>query len=172
MDNHLFISYKHKAASAKVALRFHDYLKAVSGGLKFSLFMDTDIDAAQLWSSEIQTQLEKTTHFVCLLTTSYWTAPQCQRELFFALDQFNKNSSPKLLFVLVEKLNPAWFVFDQVEGTGALTSDDPAIQSVGDINFLGPFDKQRQLIRLQHENDALLQDQFFQLTERIQKVLN
>ena len=66
MANHLFISYKHQAASAKVALRMHEYLTAVSAGMNFSLFMDTDIDAAELWSDVIEKELEKTTHFVCL----------------------------------------------------------------------------------------------------------
>ena len=108
MANHLFISYKHQEVSAKVALRFYEYLSAVSTGMGFTVFMDTDIDAAELWSDEIQNELQKTTHFVCLLTTSYWIAPQCKRELFFALDKFKIKRSPRILFVLVEDLDPQW----------------------------------------------------------------
>ena len=171
MASHLFISYKHQDASAKVAQRFYQYLTAISGGMGFTLFMDTDIDAAELWSDEIQNNLEKTTHFVCLLTTAYWIAPQCRRELDFALAKFKANGSPRLLFVLVEELDPQWFKFDAASGTGELSGEGLNVDSVGDINFLGPFNEQRQLIRLKHHDDAGLQDQFFQLAKGIQKVL-
>ena len=171
MANHLFISYKHKRDSAKVALRFYEYLSAVAGGLGFTVFMDTEIDAADVWTLEIEKELEKTTHFICLLTTSYWTAEQCQLELSFALDKFNEKGSPRILFVLVEDLDPQWLKFDKATGKPKLKGDGKIIKSVGDINFLGPFNENRQLVRMQYENDAKLQDQFYKLVKRIAKVL-
>jgi hypothetical protein len=171
MANHLFISYKHQEVSANVALRFYQYLSAISGGMGFTIFMDTEIEAAERWSDKIENELEKTTHFVCLLTTSYWIAPQCRRELFFALDKFEKKGTPRILFVLVEDLDPQWFKFDEGTAKVELKGDGPDIKSVGDINFLGPFNENRQLVRLQHENGAQLQDQFFKLAKRIEEVL-
>lgn len=170
--HHIFISYKHGDPSTKIAKSFYDHLAAVSDGLDFDIYMDDkDNLAGDIWSENVATALQRCTHFIALLNTAYWLSKECRRELRVALERFEHGQIPRLLFVKAEEIRPDLFRFDKDRGTGELTSDDPQIRKVSDLHFLGPFDQNIQLVRLDWENQGKLSDQFAQLLNRLEKTL-
>ena len=88
-----------------------------------------------------------------------------------ALERFEHDQIPRILFVKAEEIRPDLFRFDKDRGTGELSSDDPQIKKVSDLHFLGPFDQNTQLVRLDWENSGKLSDQCAQLFDRLERTL-
>ena len=171
-NSHLFISYKHGDPSTRIAKSLYDYLDAVSDALKFEIFMDDEaLRASDNWQEIIDQALAKATHFIALLGTDYWLSGACQHELCKAVERFETEGSPKLLFVMAESIRPDLFTFDKSRRTGRLSSSNPTINKVGDLQFLGPFDDNNRLVRLAWEHPAIFNDQLAQLLERLERTL-
>ena len=169
---HIFISYKHGNPSTQIAKALYDYLDAVSDALGFEIFMDDEANrAGDDWQKNIDQALAKTTHFISLLGTAYWLSSACRQEVCQALARFEKESSPRLLFVMAETIRPDLFTFDKDRRTGRLQSDNPQIYRVGDIHFLGPFDGNSGLVRLEPAHPAIFNDQLAQLLGRLERTL-
>jgi hypothetical protein len=168
----IFISYKHAEPSTGVAFELRDALKVVAQGLGFSVFIDDDdLRASDLWKEKIDAALGEMTHFVALLNNRYWLSGECRRELNAAIKRFENKRKTKLLFVLVQAMNPAWLVLDEDRSSGKLTSKNPRIKTLGEIHFLGPYNSAKQLIRLDYENPARLSDQIDQLVRHLSLIL-
>ncbi len=132
---------------------------------------DHDIEPADLFDQKIIAALDRTTHFIVLLTNSYWSSEYCRKELARAVERFEKGRKALLLFVKVEELDPNHFTFAKDRVSGRIKSANPLIQKIGDVQFLGPFNEARQLVRLQWENEAKLGDQIAQLVRRLGRVV-
>ena len=169
---HIFISYKHGIPSTQIAKALYDHLEAVSDALDFEIFMDDEANrAGDDWQKNIDQALAKTTHFISLLSTAYWLSSACRQEVCQVLARFEKEGSPRLLFVMAETIRPDLFTFDKDRKTGRLQSDNPQVNRVGDIHFLGPFDSSTRLVRLEPERPALFNDQLAQLLRRLERAL-
>lgn len=156
----VFISYKHNDPWARLAKRFHLRLAPMAGALGYSVFLDKeDIKGGDVWRKEIQDKLTETTHFVAFLCDEYWQSTECRKELDFALSGFRKSRTPKLLFVLAERMKPEYLIFDESERAGEV------VKAVGDLQFLGPFDDQHRLVRLEWNDAARLSDQMAELAD-------
>jgi hypothetical protein len=174
-DSYIFISYKHGDPWTRLAKRFYTKLAAISKGLGFRLFMDDEIiEGGNLWSDEVERALNETTHFVCFLCDDYWLSEQCRRELLHALNRYEASGVarvPRLLFVLAERMRPEFLTFDDERRSGVLTSEDPKVGRVSDVHFLGPFDENVRLVRLEWNDVGKLSDQMAQLIDRLEVTL-
>lgn len=132
---------------------------------------DHDIEPADLFDQQILAALDRATHFVVLLTNSYWSSEYCRKELSRAVQRFEDTRSVRLLFVKVEELDPNHFIFTRDRTAGRIRSDHPVINRIGDVQFLGPFNDSVQLVRLQWEKEAKLGDQIAQLVLRLGRVI-
>jgi hypothetical protein len=170
----VFISYRHGEPWTDLTRRLHIRLKNVSRALGFDLFIDEGMDAGVLWAAHLQEQLKATTHFVCILCDDYWESVECQRELMFAVESFRATGEPRLLFVLAEAMSPEYLTFDNDGQSGRL--DRPGdggrvVQSVSDVNFLGPFDSNRRLEPLSQDSAPRFAEQLTQLVKRLKETL-
>jgi hypothetical protein len=136
------------------------------------------MQSGPLWRQEIDDRLNATTHFIALLCDAYWDSEECRRELHFVLKRFEGRADPsshmpRLLFVRAGEMDPSWFTFDEARRVGALSSEDPRINKLSDVNFLGPFDFEghRKLEILDWENQARLDRQLGQLRDRFRQTL-
>jgi hypothetical protein len=171
-DPYIFISYKHGDPWTKLAKRFYIKLAAISEGLGLRLFMDDkDIAGGDLWSARVEQALIETTHFVCFLCDEYWLSDECRRELHHALKRYEAGGVPRLLFVLAERMRPEFLTFNEQRRSGVLTSEDPKVGKVSDVHFLGPFDDNVRLTRLEWQDAGKLSDQMAQLLDRIEVTL-
>lgn len=172
-SNQIFISYKHGDQSTLIAKSFYDHLDAVSDALDMDIYMDDkDNLGGDVWSEKVNDALTRCTHFIVLLNTAYWLSKECRRELRVALQRFEHGKVPRLLFVKSEEIRPDLFTFNKDRQSGELTSDDPQLHRVGDLHFLGPFDDNTRLVRLDWDNKGRLSDQFAQLLNRLERTLN
>lgn len=168
----IFISYKHGDPWTRLAKRLHTRLSPISRGMGFRVFMDDkDIKGGDLWSREVETALKETTHFIALLCDEYWLSRECMRELHSAIKRYEKSAAPRVLFVLAEKMRPEFLTFDEARQQGTLTSSNKRIGKVSDVHFLGPFDDNVRLVRLEWNDPAKLGDQFAQLIDRLEATL-
>lgn len=180
---YVFISYKHEKYTTRVTKMFFDKLLNYQTGLGLSgVFMDKGrVKAGDPWREDIRAALEQTTHFVVMLTDAYWQSDECRRELAYALDRYHSGGSDqmRLLFVQVQQIAPDLLVFKQddpdakvglVRVKKGLSKIVPDLQTVGDLQFLGPFDKCSRLVRLPTE-DPLRDDALFQLVQRLKETL-
>ena len=55
--------------------------------------------------------------------------------------------------------------------SGRINSEHPVIQKIGDVNFLGPFDGQLRLVRMDWEHAGIFSDQIGQLVKRLERVI-
>ena len=132
---------------------------------------DHEVEPADLFDEKIVSALDRTTHFVVLLTNAYWGSDYCRKEVARIVERFEAQAPVRLLFVLVEDLNPDYFLFTRDRLAGRIKSTSPLIEKIGDVQFLGPFDENRRLVRLAWENEARLGDQIAQLIRRLQRVI-
>ena len=168
----IFISYKHADTSTQIAQRLYSKLRVYSEALDLEVYLDDKHNkGGDVWSEEIETELNRMTHFIGLLSDEYWLSEQCQRELLHGVNRFEKNGSVRLLFVLAEKMNPALLTLNKARGAGKLASNNPSIQKLGDLHFLGPFDQNTCLERLAFEDKAKFGDQLEQLISRLRATL-
>lgn len=136
------------------------------------VFMDDNaIEPADLFDREIVAALDRTTHFIVLLTNSYWSSEYCRKEVARVVQRFEDGNAVRLLFVKAEELDPRHFTFSKDRSAGRIKSRDPIIEKVGDVQFLGPFDTSLRLVRLEWDNEAKLSDQLAQLVARLERVI-
>lgn len=170
----IFISYKHADYSTKIAKKLRVALEVISEALNFRIFLDDDtIRSSDDWREQIDHALGEMTHFIALLTDEYLakSSTECRRELLTAIQRYEDNKKTKLLFIMVDEINPSLVVLAGERKAGKLVSDDPKINSLGDIHFLGPFNAAKQLVRLVWEDDAILRQQIKQLLDNFQRTL-
>ncbi len=179
---YVFISYRHEPNTTGVATQFYDQLRMYRQGFGLDgIFMDKDkLTAGELWRDEVQAALERTTHFVAMLTNGYWLSDECHKELAFAVERYRAGGTAalRLLFVQVQQIAPELLAFEQpaTDVNAAFVNEQlgkayPQLKTVGDLQFLGPFDAYARLVRLPPENDPLLGDALFQLMMRLKATL-
>jgi hypothetical protein len=168
----IFISYRHEAPTTDIAQRLRAALLPPAQGWNAEVFMDSrDVEPGTLFDKKIMAALDRTTHFIVLLTNAYWNSPYCQKELRRAMRRFGRSRSVLPLFVKAEELDPDHFTFGQDRSSGRIRSKDAVIRKIGDVQFLGPFNEQWQLVRLKWEEPAALGDQIAQLIRRLQPLI-
>jgi hypothetical protein len=168
----IFISYKHAPPTTPIARDLYTALVPASEAWGAELFMDEQaIEPAGLFDPVIVAALDRCTDCIVLLSNAYWASAYCRKELLRVLGRFETDRSARLHFVMVEKLDPNHFTFAKDRAAGRIVSDDPVVQKIGDVQFLGPFDDYGRLVRLQWDQPALLGDQIAQLVERLGKVV-
>ncbi|MFC4706345.1 MULTISPECIES: toll/interleukin-1 receptor domain-containing protein [Paraburkholderia] len=171
----MFISYRHGDPWTRIARKFHNHLLPISGPLGFTLFLDdSDIQAADRFETIIKNNLDKTSHFIVLLCDDYWLSEWCRKELDYAVRRYQETGTPRLLFVLAEAMNPHYLIFDAAHPTGTLRDADGGesqLSRVSDLLFLGPFDPNLRLVRLDLENPVRLADQIHEMSVRLQRTL-
>lgn len=169
----VFISYKHSGYSTVVARKLRDALEVVSDALEIRVFLDDEINPSDEWKATVDVALGEMTHFIALLTNEYLLkrSTECRRELLAAVQRYEDGRRTKLLFVLVDDINPGLISLSGDRKAGRLLSDDPRVENLGKINFLGPYNRAKQLVRLEWENEAKLQDQIRQLIDNFQRTL-
>jgi hypothetical protein len=171
----IFISYRHEGPdppTTALARRLRAALTPATEVWDADLFMDDhDLEPAELFDPKILQALDRTTHFIVLLTNSYWGSEYCRKELNRVIDRFERDRSVRLLFVKVDELDPNYFMFNKDRTAGRLQSVHPVIDKIGDVQFLGPFDEQLRLVRLKWEQPGVLVDQIGQLVKRVERVV-
>lgn len=167
----IFISYRHGDPSTVIAREVYTALDAVADGLGFDLFMDQhDIEPADLFDEVILEGLDRTTHFLALLDNEYWASSYCRKELAHAITRYEKHEPVRILFVKAGAIRPEYMMLKRDREAGRITTE-PLIERIGDLQFLGPFDRARRLDRLKHENLAELRDQISDLIDELARVL-
>jgi hypothetical protein len=170
----IFLSYKRGEPTTEIAellfKRIQVNLEGDTYGFSETFFDQHSIDAGADWNEEIDQALAETTHFVALLSDDYWLSKQCQRELQDAVALYEQKGSPKLLFVLTEKMDPNALSIATNSKTAALKTPFPKVKNVGQINFLGPYDQAGRLVKLKCNDITALKDQLFDLTQDIKKL--
>jgi len=163
----IFISYRHDKPWTRYAKALHLKLRAAAPPAT-EVFIDTLIPAGGTWQQQIDESLARCTHFVALLCDDYWVlSSQCLRELYLSVGRWEASghAAPKLLFVQAGSIRPERMTLDAGRASGALVSPAPELQSVGDINFLGPFDANGRLETL--ASGRRLDLQLAQLRDRL-----
>jgi len=169
----IFISYRHEEPTTTIARKIRIALQPSTENWGADLFMDEQgVEPGDLVDDTILGALDRTTHFIVLLTNSYWGSAYCRKELSRAVERFEQDRSVRVLFVKVEELDPAHFTFAKDRAAGRINSRDPVIQRIGDVNFLGPFDEYGRLVRLDWEHPGELGDQIGQLRKRLGDVIH
>lgn len=168
----VFISYRHEEPTTTIARKLHTALVPATEFWGADLFMDEhEVEPGDLVDETILGALDRTTHFIVLLTNSYWGSAYCRKELARAVERFETARSVRPLFVKVEELDPAHFTFAKDRASGRINSEHPVIQKIGDVNFLGPFDGQMRLVRMDWEHAGIFSDQIGQLVKRLERVI-
>jgi hypothetical protein len=169
----IFISYRHEEPSTMIARKLYTALVPAADTWEADLFMDEhELEPGDLFDERIRTALDRTTHFIVLLTNAYWSSEYCRQELSRAVERYETERNLRVLFVLVEDLDPALFSFNRDRRAGRINSDHPAIQKIGDVQFLGPFDRQLRLVRLAWDDPGPFTDQIAQLVKRVGEVIH
>jgi hypothetical protein len=154
----IFISYRHESPTTDIARKLNTALVPPAHTWKADIFRDEhDLEPAELYDRKILDALDRTTHFIVLLTNSYWSSPYCRKELDRIEARFEKDRSVRLLFVMVELFDPTDFPLKHF--------------TAGDLQFLGPFDEQLRLVPLEWDRPAMLARQLAQLIERLRRVI-
>lgn len=167
----VFLSYKHADRWTEVTRALHMRLSNVSEALRFDVFMDeSDLAGGDVWRPEIERRIARTTHFIVMLCNAYWESPECRAELAQAHERYESTRALRLLFVQAERMNPKYLLFEKNSGA-TLVGGDRRLTRVSDVHFLGPFDAQGRLERLEWNDPSKLDDQLAQLVDRLDVAL-
>lgn len=167
----VFISYRHGDPSTEIANALYNALSAVAPGMGFEIFMDRHaVEPADLFDKVILDGLSRTTHFLALLDNDYWASTYCRKELAHAVTRYEQGEPVRLLFVMAGPIKPEFLTLDPDRAAGLIPSD-PLFRRIGDLQFLGPFDKGGRLERLKYENRAALHDQIKYLIDELERVM-
>lgn len=176
-DKHLFLSYKRGAVTTPVVERLYNRIRVQIGGAGVKAFFDKrSIDAGDAWEPAIDDALARSTHFLAFISVDYWLSAQCQRELNAAVARYEAGGWPRLLFVLADQLDPADLAIEPAAAAQRLEADAQAgapikrVRSVGQINFLGPYDAGGRLVRLAFENPQALDDQLAAMVQSLRQL--
>jgi len=169
-DKFLFLSYQRSANTRPAVEQLYRRARVLLAADGVQTFYDThSIDAGDAWEPAIDEFLAKCTHFLALISVDYWLSPQCRRELETAVACYERKGVPQLLFVLADRLDPNDLLLDDSGADEAAAALRRRVRSIGQINFLGPYDAAGRLVRLAFESPALLGDQIADLVERLQR---
>jgi len=168
----IFISYKRDQTTTKVAESLYKrvLVNLKAHGFAVPFFDQRSIDAGELWSEKIDQALARTTHFIALLNTDYWLSEQCQRELREAVRLYEAAGSPRLLFVMAEKIDPGALEVSADGRSASVKTPFPQIKHLGQINFLGPYDAAGRLVPLACADPVKLADQLYDLLQDIKRL--
>ncbi len=172
MNRHIFISYKRDVATTAVAELLYKRIKVnlTAHGFAEPFFDRRSIEAGDHWDGKIDQALAQTTHFIALLSDDYWLSEQCQRELKEAVRRYEQTGSPRLLFVLTERMDVRALQFASDGRSATATSPFPKVENLGEINFLGPYDPAGRLVALNCTDKTILGDQLFDLLQDIKRL--
>lgn len=184
MAYRIFLSYKRADHTTPAVERLKERLEVqldedgTSSNVK--VFFDRNaIEAGGEWATEIDDFLADATHFIALISVPYWRSEQCKREFDLALARYELSQPPRvprMLFILADKSAPSDFAVkpldvltrqSEEEAEGA--SRVQRIKSLGQFNFLGPYDQAGRLVRLAFEEPFKLDDQFAEMVATIKK---
>lgn len=141
----VFVSYKHDEPWSRMAQELDLKLRNMAPTYGYEVFFDRRMESGVLWSDAIDEALDVTTHFIVLLSDPYWASKECQRELQCMVRRYESakrdgKPPPHLLFVLAGDVDAASLTLDAARKSGTLSSEDPQINRLSDVNFLGPYD--------------------------------
>src|SRR5262249_6638397 len=78
----IFLSYRHASPTTEIANKLYEALGPPADTWGAQVFMDDhDIEPADLFDQKIIAALDSTTHFIALLTNSYWNSTYCRKEV-------------------------------------------------------------------------------------------
>lgn len=169
MTKHIFISYNRAEPTTQVAKQLFRRIKVNTRASDFAepFFDISSVPFGDFWKQEIDQALAQTTHFIALLSDGYWLSDNCQYELQEAVRLYEQHGTPRLLFVLTEKMDPNALEIEPNSRSATLNTRFPKVERLGQINFLGPYDRAGRLSRLDCDNQARLSDQLFDLVQNI-----
>lgn len=168
----IFISYRHESPYAQIAQQLFLALLPAATTWRAQVFMDRQaLEPADLVDRKILDALDRTTHFIALLSNGYWASPYCRMEIARIVERFENNERVRPLFVKAEEFKLQHYTFDTDRPDGRMRSKDRLLAGVGDLQFLGPYDEARRLQRLQWEEPAALSDQIAQLVNSLEVVI-
>ena len=141
----VFISYKHEAPWTAMAEKFRIKLD----NYDVDYFIDSEqIDVGDQWRKSVESALAGCTHFLSLLSDTYWASNECRGEVNAILARRQAGETVRPMFVLAEAMKPHRL---KLSASGQPTGE---VATVGDFQFLGPFDAHRRLYPLS-DIDAL-----------------
>jgi hypothetical protein len=169
----IFISYPHVSPHVGIAQQLYQALRPPADTWGAEVFMDQHaLEPADLVDQRLIDAIDRTTHFIALLSNSYWSSTYCRKEIARAVERFERGERVSPLFVKAEEFNLRYFSFDSDRREGRIRSTDPLIASVGDLRFLGPYDGAERLRRLRWEEPSTLSDQIAQLVDELESVIH
>jgi hypothetical protein len=138
----IFISYKHEAPWSAMADKFAIKLRNY-GDDDLDCYIDgVGIEAGQPWRASVDAALAQCTHMICLLCDTYWESKECRRELDHLLQRRAAGEPVAPFFVRAEPIAASKLKL----APGGVPIGD--VSRVGDFEFLGPKNKERQLYAL------------------------
>ena len=172
MDKLIFISYKREERTAAIARKLDQKIRVNLKAFGFETWFDRrSIDVGQAWSPEIDRALDAATHFLALLSDDYWDSSQCQRELEGAVQRFESaRERPRLLLVQTQFMDLTALEVSRGQQSATVNLRGGQIKTLGDVNFLGPYDQAGRLGRLAEVGSQALDDQLFTLVQGIKTV--
>lgn len=171
-EHFLFLSYKRGPLTTPVLERFYNRVRVELAGRRVHPFFDRkSIDAGEQWEQKIDHFMNKATLFTAFISIDFWLSAQCMRELDLAIGRYEAEGTPRLLFILADKLNPSDLAFDESRarrrvGAAAAAAGQAQVnrvKSVGQFNFLGPYDAAGSLVRVVFERPVKADLQLAQL---------
>lgn len=162
---YIFISHKRDEVTTPVAELLYKRIKVnlTAHGFAEPFFDMQSIEKGDIWDDKISHALAQTTHFIGLLSDDYWLSEHCQRELQEVIRRYEQTGSPRLLFVLTERMDLRALELASNSRSAKAKTPFPTVENLGQINFLGPYDKAGRLVALNCTDKTILGDQLFDL---------
>ncbi|WP_332879410.1 toll/interleukin-1 receptor domain-containing protein [Massilia sp. S19_KUP03_FR1] len=174
--SNLFISYKRGVHTTPGVVRFYNRIRVQLSGDGIEPFFDRkSIEAGDVWEEKIDACIAAANYFVALISIDFWLSPQCMRELKMAIERYEREGAPRLLFVLADRLSPDDLKFDADWAARHYQPADATlaqrginkVTAIGQFNFLGPYDTAGMLTSLQLTDESKLDEQLAQLVAAI-----
>lgn len=175
-EQFLFLSYKRGPLTTPAVQRLYDRVRVELMGRKVRPFFDRkSIEVGDAWEARIDDFMKTATLFAAFISIDFWLSTQCMRELELAVNRYETEGAPRLLFILADQLAPGDLAFDE---EWASKRENPVaaaaagarvnrVKAIGQFNFLGPYDDAGALVRLEFENPAKIDLQLAQLVTTI-----
>jgi hypothetical protein len=175
----LFLSYKRGPETTPVVERLYNRVRVELMARNVRPFFDRkSIEAGDAWETKIDDFIKTASLFAAFISIDFWLSTQCMRELEMAVDRYEKEGAPRLLFILADQLSPSDLAFDEqwasqredAVAAAAARSRVNRVKAIGQFNFLGPYDDAGALTRLEFENPAKTDLQLAQLVATMKKL--